>query len=116
MKKLFLTDKALDDIQDIYDFSYAEWGETTALKYIRDFEESFVLLQENNGLLKINKKISSRFMAYPVQKHFLICDIIGDHIYVLTVKHTSMNLLERMKKLEPTLENEAKALYNKSST
>lgn len=115
MKKLLLTDRALDDIQNIYDYSCAEWDEQTALKYLRGFEECFSLLRENEGLLKINKQISSKFMAYPVQKHFVICDIINDNIYVLTIKHTSMDLLERLKKLEPTLDGEAKALYKKVS-
>ena len=27
MKKLLLTERALDDLQGIYDFSLAEWGE-----------------------------------------------------------------------------------------
>lgn len=115
MKKLLLTDRALDDLQDIYAYSLTEWGEETALKYILGFEDCFLLLRENEGLLKTNTQISSRFIAYPVQKHFLICDIIHDAIYVLTIKHTSMDLLERLKKLEPTLDSEAKALYARSS-
>ncbi len=116
MTKLLLTDRVLDDLQDIYDFSFAEWGEKTAVRYIRRFEDCFSLLQDNEGLLKINKAVSSKFLVYPVQKHFLICDIINDAVCVLTVQHTSMNLLERLQKLEPTLDAEAEALYKKASS
>ena len=34
MTKLLLTERALDDLQDIYDYSLTEWGETTALNKI----------------------------------------------------------------------------------
>ena len=114
MTKILLTSRALDDIQKIYDYSLAEWGKKTASKYIKAFEDAFSLLQENKGLLKLNRRMSSRFIVYPVQKHYLICDVIDDTI-VLTVRHTSMNLLERLKKLEPNLDKEAKALYRNSN-
>lgn len=113
MAKLLLTSRALDDIQDIHDYSITEWGEATASKYIQGFEEAFSLLREHTGLLRINKKISSRFMVYYVKKHCLICDIVEDTIFVLTVSHSSMNLLERLQDLEPTLDEEAKALQKK---
>ena len=114
MTKILLTARALDDIQEIYDYSLAEWGKKTASKYIKSFEDAFLLLQENTGLLRQNRKISSRFRVYAVQKHYIICDIINDTVVVLTLRHTSMNLLERLKKLEPDLDKEAKALYQKS--
>lgn len=80
MTGLLLTSRALEDIQEIYDYSLEKWGENTALKYIRSFEDAFSLLRGNGGLLKVNTKISSRFMVYYVQKHCLICDVISDHI------------------------------------
>lgn len=114
MKKLLLTSRALSDLQEIYEYSISEWGESTALKFLLGIEDCLNLLKENEGLLKVNKTISSRFVVYPVQKHFLVCDIIGDAICVLTIRHTSINLLERLKKFEPTLDEEAKAIYKKS--
>ncbi|NQY00703.1 MAG: type II toxin-antitoxin system RelE/ParE family toxin [Flavobacteriaceae bacterium] len=113
MKKLFLTERALNDLQNVYDYSVDQWGEKVALRYIQSIEECFLLLQNNTGLLKINKNISSRFIAYPVQKHILICDIVNDTICILTVRHSSMNLMEQLKKLQPTLDEEAKALFKK---
>lgn len=111
MTSIHLTSRALDDIQDIYDYSLDEWGEQTALKYIQAFEDTFSLLRQHKGLLKVNEKISSRFSVYAVQRHCLICDIVGENIFVLTITHMSMNLLERLKELEPGLEEEAKVLY-----
>ncbi|AXG69601.1 toxin ParE [Kordia sp. SMS9] len=113
MKRLLLTERALDDVQDIYEYSVEQWGEVVASRYIRGFEECFSLLKSNEGLLKINRKISSRFIAYPIQRHVLICDIIDDAVCILTVRHSSMDLMVRLRKLEPTLDEEAKALFKK---
>ena len=93
--------------------SLIEWDETIALKYIKYFEDAFTLLRDNKGVLKLNVKISSRFMVFYVQRHCLICDIINDHIFVLTIKHVSMNLLERLKILESRLDDEAIALFKR---
>lgn len=113
MKKLLLTSRALDDIQGIFDYSVEEWGEATDLKYIQEFEDAFSIFKENKRLLKVNSAISSRFRIYRVKKHLLVCDMIDDTIIVLTIKHASMNLLERLRKLEPDLDSEAKTLFKR---
>lgn len=113
MTKVHFTSRTLDDLQDIYDYSIEEWGEKTALKYMSSFEDAFRLVQENPNLLRINEKISSRFYIYNVRKHYLICDIINEEIYVITIKHISMNVLERLRDLEPLLDEEVKVLQKK---
>ena len=113
MSKFYLTSRALDDLQEIYDFSVEEWGEEVALRYMKSFEDAFSVLKENKGLLKVNSNISSKFRAYFVKKHCVICDIVEDTIFVLTIRHTSINLLERLKDLTPSLEEEVKILHTK---
>ena len=43
MKKLFLTERALNDLQNVYDYSVDQWGEKVALRYIQSIEECFLL-------------------------------------------------------------------------
>lgn len=76
MTSIHLTSRALDDIQDIYDYSLDEWGEQTALKYIQAFEDTFSLLRQHKGLLKVNEKISSRFSVYAVQRLLFLLSVI----------------------------------------
>lgn len=113
MSKLHLTTRALDDLQEIFDYSAEKWGEEVALKYIQSFEDAFSILKENKDILKVNSNISSKFRVYFVKKHGVICDVVKDTIFILTIRHTSMNLLERLKDLEPNLEEEVKILHNK---
>ena len=93
---IHLTKRALDDLQDIYEYSLEEWGEKTAQKYLLAFQDAFNLLKEKPELLRINERISSKFTIYNVRKHYI----------VITVRHGSMNLLEKLKDLEPLLDEE----------
>ena len=52
-------------------------------------------------------------MIYPIQKYILVCDIVNDAICILTVSHSSMNLMKRLKELQPTLDEEAIALFKR---
>ncbi len=116
MAKVHLTHRFLDDLQKIYAFSNSEWNERVVDKYLNDIEEALDLLKGHPKLLTIRPEISKRFKLYLVNKHWMICDVINDDIYALTIKHVSLNLLERLKEYEPTLEEEAKALHNKIKT
>ncbi len=113
MANIHLTHRALKDIQNIHDYSTEEWGKKRADQYIDDLQSALTLLEHSPKLLKINTQISNVFVTYNTQRHWLICDTVKDDIYVLTVKHISMNLLDRLKDLQPTLEQEAKILSNR---
>jgi len=44
MKELLLTDRVLEDIAEIEEYSITKWGKKTADKYLDDIESSFNLL------------------------------------------------------------------------
>ncbi|KOF04158.1 hypothetical protein OB69_04035 [Roseivirga seohaensis subsp. aquiponti] len=114
MAQIHLTDRALLDIEDIYGFSVENWGEKTAERYLDQIQDSLLLLEENPKLLLQKPEISNRFKLYQTGAHWLICDVVDNDIFVLTIKHLSMNLLDRLKTLEPTLEEEVSFLYQKA--
>ncbi len=113
MTEIHLTHRALDDLQDIYDYSAKEWGKSVADKYLIEVQNALLILRENPGLLKVTPQISRRFKAYSLKRHWIICDIIENEIYVLAVRHVSMDLFERLQTLAPSLEHEALALYKR---
>ena len=113
MAHTYLTDRAFLDIEEIYAYSVEHWGEKTAERYLSQLEEALKLLEESPKLLLQKPEISERFKLYQTGSHWLICDVVGDDIYILTIKHLSMNLLQRLKAMEPTLEEEANILYQK---
>ena len=56
MTEIYLTHRALEDIQDIYDYSVKEWGKGVADKYLDEIQTVLILLQENPGLHRSNFK------------------------------------------------------------
>jgi len=45
MTEIHLTHQVLEDLQDIYDYSIAEWGEQVEYAYLNDIQEFILLLQ-----------------------------------------------------------------------
>ncbi|MEM9857121.1 MAG: type II toxin-antitoxin system RelE/ParE family toxin [Bacteroidota bacterium] len=111
MARVRLTHRALFDIEDILDYSKKEWGLSAAENYLFEIEKSFDLISKNPGILSTNSKISTRFKVYQVKKHWLICEVIRNDVFILTIKHMSMDLIKRLKELEPSLELEVETLF-----
>jgi len=108
--KILLTNRALADLGNIYDFSKKNWGKKKAEQYIKSIEDSITLLGKSPNLLAKNESISKVFFAFRVQEHWLICDKRKKKTFILTVIHSSMNVLERLKELSPNFDLEVKAL------
>lgn len=111
MMRIELTDQAHFDLQAIESYSVANFGEKVAEKYINDIEAALLLLQECPQLLKAKKNISDFFSFYRVRQHFLICTEMDDCVFVLTIKHVSMDIPNRIAELEPTLLQETRQLH-----
>ncbi len=113
MTRIRLTYRALDDLDTIYNRSLEKWGEKVADEYLSHIEESLKLLAEYPLLLKTNDNVSNRFKVYPASRHFLICDTLGNDIYVLTIQHMSADLINTLQDMAPTLEEEANVLHER---
>lgn len=111
MAELHLTQRALRDIDEIDRYSIEHWGDRVAGKYVRDLQAALDRLVESPDLLKERADLSLRLRFYRVREHFLVCDVIDSRIYVLAVRHTSMDLPNRLLELEPQLVFEADILH-----
>ena len=111
MKELLLTDRALEDIAEIEEYSVPKWGKKVANKYLDDIESGLKLLQENSGLLQDFEGFSGKLKYYRVKKHFLICTEVDNKLVVLTVTHTQMDIISLLYKLESTLVLEVDLLF-----
>lgn len=110
MKSVKLTERALDDIDEIEQYSINKWGNKVADKYLDDIESGLNLIQENSGLLQDFDEFSGRLKHYRIKSYFLICTEAKETIFVLTIKHVSMDIVTLLNKLEPTLATEVEYL------
>ena len=113
MTSVHLTDRAMLDIDEIELYSVRKWGERVAARYLGDLDSAFGRLAESPSLLQERPDTSLRLRFYPVREHVLICDVIGDRIFVLAVRHAVMDLPRRTAELEPQLIHEAELLARK---
>jgi len=111
MKELLLTDRALEDIAEIEEYSITKWGKKVADKSLDDIESGLKLLQENAGLLQDFEEFSGKLEYYRVKNHFLICTEVENKLVILTVKHVQMDIISLLNQLEPTLVLEVDLLF-----
>lgn len=113
MAQLYLTERAIDDLKAIKSHSIDTFGKSVADRYLKQFETALDLIRASPNLLREKENIAGHLRFYRVEKHWLVCDIIDGHVYVLTVKHGSMDLPNRIAELEPQLIAEAKLMHRK---
>jgi toxin ParE1/3/4 len=106
-----LSRRALRDLKSIQGYSVERWGKSVAVDYIDSIEQGLNRLRENPGLLRTKENISPHFSLYRVREHFLVCTVSANRVYVLTIKHGSMDLPRRLAELEPHLLQEAELLH-----
>ena len=111
--QLIISRRAALDISEIEDYSTAKWGKKVAKEYISRIEQALSLLQDNPKIIKKDSNISAYFHFYRIRQHFLVFDIGNNYLNLLTVKHGSMDLPERLAELEPYLYDEIAYLHNK---
>jgi plasmid stabilization system protein ParE len=110
---VFLTDRALEQIRGIEQYSVDRWGRRVADKYLDEIQCALDHLKDQPDHVKSDLTFGSSLGFYRVRKHILACTTIGQAIYVLAVFHTSMDLPSRLAELEPTLLAEAQFLHQK---
>jgi plasmid stabilization system protein ParE len=111
MARLTLSRRAALDLIEIERYSIEQWGKKTAAGYLLEIEEALRLLKDHPGLLREKTEVSENLKFYRVGRHFLVCAVEVENIYVLTVKHGAMDLPERIREIEPALIHEAEILH-----
>lgn len=111
MAYLGISRRAARDIEEIYLYSFKQWGRRVAEDYLDALQEAFNRLREHPGLLRVQPSFSSSLYFHRIRSHYLVCSLIGDNTYVLTVAHASMDMPTRLAELEPELRLEVQLLH-----
>ena len=111
MAEVHLTLRALLDIDGIDVYSTERWGEGVATEYLSDLHRGMKRLEGSPGLLLKRPNRSLRLRFYQVRENMLVCDVVGDRIYVLSLFYGGMDLPERVAEMEPQLVLEAERLH-----
>lgn len=95
MKPAIFTELAEADLIEIYTYSYQQWGESQADKYINVLREGVNKLANSPSLGRKRADIPAECLVYHVQRHFIIYRIYEDNIEILRVLYDGMDIKQQ---------------------
>ncbi|MCY4779102.1 type II toxin-antitoxin system RelE/ParE family toxin [Sphingobacterium sp. UT-1RO-CII-1] len=97
MAKYILTNKAVEDISDIWDYTYEVWSESQADTYYELLIETCQKITNNPAIGKSYHKISIEIFGTPIGKHIIFYrKLETDDIEVIRILHERMDFKNRI--------------------
>ena len=97
MAKIILREKAINDLNDIWDYTYEKWSEKQADKYYATIKIACNGIGENPGIGKEYDGISKNLLGLKSGKHIIFYQVISeDRIEVIRIVHELMDLRNRI--------------------
>lgn len=85
-----LSKKADKDFEDIYEYSYENFGEQQADKYTDSLEECFLLLSETPTIGRNIDNIKKGLFRHEHQEHSIFYKIKKQYIFIVRILHVRM--------------------------
>ncbi|TDD99774.1 type II toxin-antitoxin system RelE/ParE family toxin [Flavobacterium cellulosilyticum] len=97
MGKFTLTNKAVEDLSTIWDYTYEVWSENQADKYYYGLIEDCKQLAENQSLGKVYDQINEGIFGYKSGQHILFYRKLSEtEIEIIRFLHCRMDLKNRI--------------------
>ena len=98
MAKYHLTNKAVEDLSNIWEYTVDTWSERQADDYYNMLIASFQKITENPQLFGLKyEEIAEGLHGYRANKHIIFYRILADgDILVIRILHQRMDLKRRM--------------------
>ena len=97
MVKYKLTNKAVEDLSIIWDYTYEVWSENQADKYYFELLEDCKELAENQNLGKNYNEINQEIFGYKSGQHIIFYRILNENeIEITRFLHSRMDLKNRI--------------------
>jgi toxin ParE1/3/4 len=97
MAKYFLTNKAVEDLSTIWNYTYEVWSENQADKYYELLVDACSAISENPAMGKNYDEIDKNILGYRINQHIIFYRLIApSEIEVLRILHGRMDLKNRI--------------------
>ena len=87
-----LSNEADQDLRGIYLYSYQEFGEDQADKYLLGLEKTFQMISDNPRIGRERPDIDHLVRCVEHGKHVIFYDLYEDHILIVRVLHGRMDV------------------------
>lgn len=97
MAKVLLRQEAIDDLNDIWAYTFEKWSEKQADKYYATLEFACTQIGKNPAVGKEYEGINSSLLGLRVGKHIIFYQIIAKgEIEIIRILHERMDLKNRL--------------------
>ena len=97
MAKVILRQEAINDLNDIWDYTFQKWSESQADKYYATIRVACNGIGENPTIGKEYDGISRNLLGIKSEKHIIFYQIISNkEIEIIRILHERMDLENRI--------------------
>ena len=97
MAKYLFTNKAVEDLSKIWDYTYEVWSENQADKYYQELLNDCQELVENQSIGKNYEEIEKQIVGYKSGQHLIFYRILDPKkIEITRILHSRMDLKNRI--------------------
>ncbi len=97
MAKVVLRQEAIDDLNDIWDYTYEKWSEKQADKYYAIIKLACKGIGDNPDVGKEYFGVIGKLLGLKSGKHIIFYDLISeDRIEIIRILHERMDLKNRL--------------------
>jgi toxin ParE1/3/4 len=97
MAKFYLTNKAVTDLTNIWNYTFEQWSEQQADKYYQILIENCEEIANNPGMGKNYDGIMASLLGFKVNRHIIFYRIVSsEQIEITRILHEIMDLRNRI--------------------
>jgi toxin ParE1/3/4 len=97
MAKVILRQKAIDDLNDIWNYTFEQWSENQANKYYASLKIACYEIGENPEIGREYFGISRNLFGFKTGKHIIFYHLITENeIEIVRILHERMDLKTRL--------------------
>lgn len=97
MAKVIFRQEAINDLTDIWNYTFKAWSENLADKYYDAIKAACEFIGENSNLGKIYTEISKNLFGFKSGKHIIFFHQISENeIEVIRILHERMDLKTKL--------------------
>ncbi|MFC2089467.1 type II toxin-antitoxin system RelE/ParE family toxin [Bacteroidota bacterium] len=92
-----LTNKAVEDLSDIWNYTFDNWSEKQADKYYKILLDHFAEISENQKIGKNYNGITNHLFGFKTGRHIIFYRILDkDFVEITRILHEKMDLKNRI--------------------
>lgn len=97
MRKVILRQEAIDDLKEIYFYTYEQWSETQADKYYAAIEADCAAIGANPEIGKSHIYFREGLLGFKSGKHIIVYHkVLNDEIEIIRILHERADLENRL--------------------